>query len=512
MTEKLTRRGFLKKLAAGAAGIALANVPMRSARGKEWASEVRDKYPLGSEKREAALFLVEEAKRRVAQIFAFNTPEDAQHQVEPRELLDYGSDASRMQDNIDYAFQARVDFPWTGDLSHHDFFHYVLPYRVGNMSLEQLPQTGVHWRQALMTEEGWNKLREHYGVKTTWKNHQAKMEAFAQGYRKSKNQLDKQETVGKVVRYLNTDLWSQAERLGYKRSNAQEKIMGEVLMDKGGRCADMTHFITYVLRAYGLPATTMRIPAWAKQDDNHQLIGVKQGKKWMVFDALRGPPAKGEPYERDIGKEAAPKIYVEEFGNWSDASRHVHENRYQHPWHVRFYQGMQSVVDATHQLTGGRTVDIAVEGLEPNQTAYVHVLNNFNAPSGLAAVAVEKADDKGRAVFRQMGHNSGIVYFTANHAFLAHDNGKLEKLDGSGEIRNYTLEGLDSNATHELHHWRRGQFTGMMKITPKKGQPVEVRLEPDRVCAHRITPSAKGAVPYWSRPFVPRKSGQIEPY
>ena len=95
---------------------------------------------------------------------------------------------------------------------------------------------------------------------------------------------------------------------------AQEKTLAQFLQDKGGRCSDETNFMGMFLRAQGIPAAMVRIPAWGRYDDNHQVIGVPFGDDWIVFDALRSDPKPGKQYWYKF-PGGTTKVYVEEFGN-----------------------------------------------------------------------------------------------------------------------------------------------------------------------------------------------------
>ena len=509
--NQISRREFLKLGAAGAAGAVISGCRGVAKTRDYSAREIEEllrHYEHQPEKLAAARFLAGETRRRVAQLFPPGTPEQAQHRALTQEVLDVDAvTAVELSDNIEYASLARQQFPWAQELDARTFTQYVLPYRNGTMPVLQFAKPHIHWRELMLTRTGWKELQHHYGVKTSWNEKQETLDGLANAYKAANKPEGKRAALTQAIRYLNTDLWAAKEGIEYKRSNAQEKTMEQILEDKGGRCSDLTHFGLMVLRAHGIPATTVRIPAWAKFDDNHQVLGVKHDNDWLLFDGLRPVPETNASYWYQMDG-AVPKVYVEEFGTWDQASKLVAENRKEHPWHIGFYLGTRSCLDLTRRFT--KTIDIPVSGLEPNKRAYVSVLNNF-CSDGLAAVAVENADSQGRAVFKDMGCRNDILYFTGKDAVLARDNGTSEVLRGSGMLGHYTLD-VAPSARNELCKWAHGRFGNPeLAISTGSGKGVPLELEPNTVYAFRITTdSDSGPVAFWDRPFVPRKDRTVE--
>lgn len=452
------------------------------------------------EKQDSVRFLLNEAKNRVAQYFPDGTTEPVQDKVQPREVVDSDFiDSKDVIANVDLAYASREKYPWARELEPSTFKHLVLPYRNGTSPLQQFSEG--FWREMFTTEKGWKILREKYGVKTSWEEMQNILNGFARKYESTDN---RKSVLEDLIKALNTDVWVQKEEVSYKRSNAQEKTLSEILRDKGGRCSDLTHFAGMMLRAYGIPAAMVRVPAWGKYDDNHQFLGVPFKGEWIVFDALRSAPQEGS-YWYPLGG-AMPKVYVEEFGNWDAASRGIRETRKQHPWFINFYLGTRSCIDATSQFS--KTVDIKVEGLGKDKFTYLSVLNNF-CSDGLAAVAVERTDSNGNASFKNVGCQQGILYFTGADAFVARDGKTVERLVNSNEQRNYSIKkeqfGLAEGKTYELHNWSKGKFDGAGKIT----ESTQIDLHPDAVY---VLKDPEEKVWSYKRPFVPRKDGTIEAY
>lgn len=509
-----SRRDFLACAGTSIAGITLGGCLFDAPAHKipSELEQVITHYKDNPAKRKAAEFLIPEAKRRVSQYFDDNGKEDEQHLMRPHEVVDV--DALKAGDliaNIDAAFRVRERFPWAKDLDDNTFTHYILPYRNGTNPLDQFPKAQTHWRTLLTTKDGWNRLQELYGVKTSWNELQIALENFTAAYQNTRSNDEKRAVIEHIVKYLNTDLWASKEGICYKPSKAQEKTMEQILQGKSGRCSDLTHFGRMALIAYGIPATTLRIPAWAKNDDNHQVLGVKLGDDWFAVDGTCPSPAKGSAYGYRFNG-AVPKVYAEEFGNWDAASKLVKDNRAEHPWHIGFYLGTRSCIDVTKKFT--KTADVIVDGLKPNAVTYLSVLNNFGAEN-LAAVTVEKAGKDGKAAFKDMGCATGILYFSGKDAFLAKDDQTVERLTGNGANKRYELFDLRENSRNQLCRWNNGKFekTDFLVVTGSgKGIPVE--LEQNGVYAFEVSfhDSAATRKTSWDRPFVPRKDGTIERY
>ena len=491
-----SRRSLLK----GAGATAL--LGLARCAGPSQLEQAISQYGGNPDKQAAARFLAGESTRRVSQYFPKGTPEPVQNVVRPREVVD--ADVITAQDiikNVDLAFLARKQYAWAQDVDDHTFKHFVLPYRNGTNSLDQFPDSDLHWREMFLTEKGWKHLQKAYGITTSWTAHQKKLNGLNQRYKQAQ---DERAAFEDVIKYLNTDLWVAKEGLGYHPSNAQEKTLAQVLQDKGGRCSTETHFARMMLMAHGVPATTVRIPAWGKSNDNHEVVGVPWDNDIITFDALRPVPQKGESYWYPMDGHV-PKVYVEEFGNWDAASRLVKDNRKDHPWFINFYLGTRSCVDRTKQYT--KTIDLKLEGLPANKFTYASVLNNF-CSDGLAAVAVEKTDGAGNATFKDLGCRQSILYFTEKGPAIAHDDQRVEWLQSAGNKQAYNISGLQKGKIYELHQLGNGQFELVKPVKIANGK-IELELEPNRVYTFK-DPVEK--VWSYSRPMVPRKNGTVERY
>ncbi len=389
------------------------------------------------EKLAAAKLLISEAEWRVAQVFPPNIPKVSQDWIiSPKIVRDAEVLTARdLIDNIELAFAARKRFPWTADLNAENF-NLTLPYRNASTSLVQFPRAGVHWRAGLATEEGWNSLVRTYDLKTSWKEIDERMGALAKEYGAAAGEK-KGEVLMEVVRFLNTEIW-QKEGIIYAPSGLQEKTLETLFEDKSGRCSNLTHLSVLMLRAWGIPAALVRVPAWARTDDNHVVAGVRIGGKWKIFDGVCAY-GKGQNYCYNMGLEVPAevettggisKLYVDGFGR-GELQRYVWQNRETLPPEVVRLFGTRSTQDVTAQFTP--TVNIVLEGMSPGWH-FLSVLNNASS-SGLMAVAAEKAQEGGHLVFKEVGCRGDNLYFVpGGPAVLARDDRKVILLSPSGPL------------------------------------------------------------------------------
>ncbi|MBS3175665.1 transglutaminase domain-containing protein [Candidatus Woesearchaeota archaeon] len=468
--------------------------------------ELIEHYNHDEAKKSAALFLLEEAKKRVSQVFPEGAPEAEQDKLKPLETIDanHPQIVEALVRNIDFAFQARMQFPWCSELSMEDFMRYVLPYRQGTMDLIQFPTAHVHWREAFLTESGWKKLQMVYGISTPWEEVNQTVQTLVERYNHAPNSQEKHRVKLDLVSYVNTTLWVEKELIAYNPSGAQEKTLEAILKDGGGRCSDLTHLSLMHLRALGLPVTTFRIPAWGRGDDNHQLLMMigETSEQNVVFDGMRSKPSQDQAYPWKPGG-GIPKMYTEEFGVWDNASASVVGRITEHPWFIDFYLGTRSCRDVTALFTD--TVTITIPELEPHKITYLGVLNNF-CSEGIAYIAVEKTDENGTATFHNVGCKGNILYFTETHAVLARDDCSIEIFPNRDEQMPYSIKGLKPERTYALCQWGTGSFQEVQRITGD--DQIEIKLNVNSVYA--IKDLTEKGWQKWRRPFITRRDGALE--
>jgi len=178
---------------------------------------------------------------------------------------------------IDYAFRAWKEKPWSKSLSFERFCEYVLPYRGSNEPLE-------NWREMF-----WEKYNDMNGKMTDPSN---PIEA---------------------AKLINDDIksWFSFDPRFYYHPTDQG--LSEMLKNRMGRCEDMTNLTIYAMRANGLAVTSDYTPYWANAGNNH------------AWNAILAPDDSVIPF---MGAEANPgeyrlanklaKVYRKMFGRQRD--------------------------------------------------------------------------------------------------------------------------------------------------------------------------------------------------
>lgn len=454
------------------------------------------------DKAHVARFLIGEARRSVSQSFDPSVIEPNQHRVNPTEVRDYDVlTPESLQHNIDLAFDARERLPWARALSLENFTRLIAPYRCSTTAVDQFAGTDMHWREVLTTQRGWNFLRENYGVQTSWDTVSSTMQGFSDRFTAAGSSEQRAQVMREMIRWSNTALWNGEEGLGYVSSNAQEKTLGEVLQNGGGRCSDMTHFTRMFHMAWGIPTTMVRLPAYGHTDDNHQVLSTLVEGSWLTYDGLCSP-REGDSYW--ITRIGAPKIYRLVPGRWDDASALIAGNRASHPWHLNFYLGTRPMVDVTDEYWD--TTTLRVPGFEPNSIAYLNVMNNFCADD-LAAVAAVRADGSGIATFENVG--TELLYFVGGSAILAHSPDRIEHLNRSGTARDYSVPLLQEGVQYRLHRWTEEGFAPVGGVIDG-AQTNSVTLDSNTVYAFRKVSTAHDDWQAWTRPIIGRDDGRLE--
>ncbi len=134
---------------------------------------------------------------------------------------------------IDYAFRAWREKPWAKGLSFGQFCEYILPYRGSNEPLES-------WREFF-----WKKYKD---IEKKMSNPSDPIEA---------------------AKLINDDIksWFTFDPRFYYHPTDQG--LSGMLVNKKGRCEDMTNLTIYAMRANGLAVTSDYTPAWANIGNNH---------------------------------------------------------------------------------------------------------------------------------------------------------------------------------------------------------------------------------------------------
>lgn len=160
---------------------------------------------------------------------------------------------------INYAFRAWREKPWTRNFSFEDFCRYILPYRGSNEPLEP-------WRETF-----WDKYR---GIDTLMTDPTDPIEA---------------------AQLINDDVMSWFgfdPRFYYHPTDLG---ITEMLAIGKGRCEDMTNATIYAMRANGLAVTSDYTPHWANSGNNH------------AWNAIVLPDGRVTPF---MGAECNPGKYT----------------------------------------------------------------------------------------------------------------------------------------------------------------------------------------------------------
>ena len=136
--------------------------------------------------------------------------------------------ADYLIDNIDWAFRAWEESPYTSRYSFDDFLRYVLPYRVGNEPLTQ-------WR--------------------------------SQAYQRYRHLMDSVYTPRQVATSiaLNGGIRYNVGMTKYPYVQSYE----EMAKGRWGLCGDLAAYQALSLRAIGIPASCDFVPAWANRNSGH---------------------------------------------------------------------------------------------------------------------------------------------------------------------------------------------------------------------------------------------------
>ena len=159
---------------------------------------------------------------------------------------------------IDYAFKAWEERPWSKNYNFDQFCRYILPYRGSNEPLEE-------WRQYFY-------------------------EKYAHIVEQMKNPTNPLEAAALINDDIKT--WFGFDPRYYYHPT--DLGLSEMLSSKLGRCEDMTNVTIYAMRANGLAVTSDYTPYWANSGNNHA---------WNAIVTAEGDVI---PF---MGAEASPGTY-----------------------------------------------------------------------------------------------------------------------------------------------------------------------------------------------------------
>jgi len=298
------------------------------------------------------------------------------HKAVTREIL---------EDTVNLALIARVGYPWGQDLSRKDFETFVVSHRHGSERL-------TNWRRM---------FRERVDL----------LEAagrFAQEYRKAQGPAAKSEVFRRLIHHVNS-VWLPSKAKYAPRG--MPDLAPEDLLEKGtGRCTDLTCAFVCACRSFGIAATNVRAIWWPKGDGNHCWAAVLDpaSGEWVDVDAgLPGEPSdayfRGFKDKRDFAK-VYRIVPGQERGPVALAAE-PREGERSDPY-IDMYLLRVPMEDVTAQY--GPVAEANLPGFPPGALAYACVFNQGE----WRPVAAARADDKGWAVFSDLGAND-VLYLAA---------------------------------------------------------------------------------------------------
>lgn len=333
--------------------------------------------------------------------------------------------------NVELAFKAWREKPWTTGVSYADFLEYVLPYRGTNEPLED-------WRGYFLEK---------------YKDLPSRM----------KDPRDPQEAAA----LINDDIkkWFSFDARFYR--HPQDQGLAEMLRRRAGRCEDMTNLGIYALRANGIPVAGDYTPYWADTGNNHawNAVVLPGGRSVPFMAALANPgvyklsnrPAK--VYRGTFSRQtAAPSAFL----NGSE------------PLPKWFKEADFADVTAAYVPTGDIEVRLSSPPAGASRTPYLAVFNGGNWEiigwgSAAGGRAVFKNFAKG-ILYMPVYYSSGTV-IPAGEPFIYTSSGAVRALNASGPVApvavvsttRRTIEHTTDNIarvylgegkTYELYYWR----------------------------------------------------------
>ncbi|MEK6894701.1 MAG: hypothetical protein AABX10_04510 [Nanoarchaeota archaeon] len=487
-----------------------------------------------SEKLEATSFLVSETPRRMHRKHPVDWTWDLAHK-DYTEISDVAVIKSNdLVDNVNWAFVARDRFPWAKELYDGNkplFFSGVLPYRLGTSSIQQLPEDVGHWRAIFLDEKVFSAVKEKYGLKTEFKEIEAKLEDLVNSYKQATTPDKKDAVLKDFTRFVEFD-FMPTNGLKYFPRGPEEKTLDVFLTSevkdgvvrRGGRCTDGDNNSRYLHMSAGIPTSSIRFIAWPAGDDNHEVMRVLLPGKPFDMSTCIHADNNSEQLEYVVGKVG--KVYEETWGT-RDASSEVVWNLKdgeELPWYINFYLRTRSTTDVTDRY--GPTRNVKIQTQRPGQLIYLGVMNNnSDTPLGTATVAIDRADERGIAEFDKVGSDS-IFYIpytydelngepmarAVSFPFVLRKDG-TERIFGSGfDATKYspsTLTGLEPERIYELSgFFVQSGWSLRSTITSRNNGTADVSLADSAVYVLR-SKSNNGLM--YSRPFA-LTDGKIEKF
>ncbi len=234
-------------------------------------------------------------------------------------------------DNIDLAFKAWEEKPWSSEYDYTIFKEFILPYRGSNEPIES-------WR--------------------SWRGY------FMDSYKDIPSQMFNQTDIIEAAELINSELTSWFKFNSKYYLHPTDQGMFEMLMNKEGRCEDITNLTIYALRANGIGATSDYTPHWANAGNNHawNVIIMPDGKATPIMGT------DSDRSEYTLSSKAA-KVYRKVFSEQKDnlAFKLADDEK------VPAWLSGKCYRDVTEEYTKVSEVNITLDCEIPDNTNYLYL-------------------------------------------------------------------------------------------------------------------------------------------
>ncbi|MCF7920635.1 MAG: transglutaminase-like domain-containing protein [Candidatus Cloacimonetes bacterium] len=385
-----------------------------------------------------------------------------------------------LSENIEEAFKAWKEFPWSRNYSEHDFLNYILPYRGSNEPLTSFrPRFEVRYAQAI-------------------------------------KELESSTDIMAVAAAINEQLKAEFRFNAKYYLHPTDQSLAEMLESGEGRCEDMTNYAIYALRANGIAVTSDYTPYWADSDNNH------------AWNAIILPSGEALPF---MGCESNPGVYT-----LRQRIAKVYRKMYARQQESLGMQLLDSE-GAPAWLAGKNYLDVTrayVPTVEVSLTTLYEVADSVR----FVYLAVYNDGDWRAIAWGKLEsgaselHDVGVdlvylpVYYLkeklepAGEVFLLNESGRQEELTGNGTLQDMTLRSttrmrqanlseesdqisLQDGYNYELQYWESGwQSAGTQECT---GKPLHFTEVPAGKLYRLLAQDEDNK----GRIFIYRENGQI---
>lgn len=150
-------------------------------------------------------------------------------------------DSAYLCDNIEWAFKVWQEQPWGKNISFADFCEYVLPYRIGDETLD-------YWREDIYRK--YNPLLDSLRASSV---------------------LDKEDPLV-AARCLYDSIRKRSRFFTTTTPRGLPHVGPKIAQSVSGSCRELSDYVIYVCRALGIPCAIDFIPLHGGGNDGHQWV------------------------------------------------------------------------------------------------------------------------------------------------------------------------------------------------------------------------------------------------